>query len=85
MTDVYRAAPAIAELESAEPPPVAISPSRSIRRWEPLVSFVAAVTVLVVIGVLLATLISELYAGWVFDHQQQMDKATAVHKLLFRP
>jgi len=84
MTDVYRAAPAIAELESAEPPPVAITPSRSIR-WEPLVSFVAAVTVLVVIGALLATLISELGAGWVLVHEQQMDKATAVHKLLFRP
>ena len=81
MPDVYRAAPAIAERKRAQPLPVA---SRAIR-WEPLISFIAAIAVLVVLGVLLATLISELRDGWVLGHEQPMDKATAVHKLMFRP
>ena len=82
MPDVYRAAPAIAERKRAKALPVAAS--RAIR-WELLISFVAAIAVLVVLGVLLATLISELRDGWVLGHEQPMDKATAVHKLMFRP
>jgi hypothetical protein len=83
MPNVYRAAPAIAEFESAKPPPVTVSASRPTR-WEVVISFVAAAAVFVVIGALLATLITELRGGWVVDHEQRMDKATAVHKLLFR-
>jgi hypothetical protein len=83
MPDVYRAAPAIAKLERAQSQPVAASPPRPIR-WELSISFVAAVAVLVVLGLLLATLISQLRDGWVLDHEQPMDKTTAIHKLLFR-
>jgi hypothetical protein len=73
----------MAELESGQPTPVVVSLPRPARR-EFWISSVAAVTVLVVTGVLLGTLVSELRAGWVLDHEQPMDKATAVHKLLFR-
>jgi uncharacterized membrane protein len=82
MPDVYRAAPAIAERKRAQLLPVPVT--RGFR-WELLISFIAAIAVLVVLGVLLATLISELRDGWVLDHEQPMDKATAIHKLMFRP
>ena len=38
---------------------------------------------LVVAGVLL-TLTAELRAGWIPGHELPMDKAAAIHKLLFR-
>ena len=82
MPDVYRAAPAIVERARAQPLPVPVS---RLIRWELLISSIAAMAVLVVLGVLLAMLISELRDGWVTDHEQPMDKAAAVHKLLFRP
>jgi hypothetical protein len=37
-----------------------------------------------VVGVALPTLIVELRVGWVPGHEVSMDKAAAIHKLLFR-
>jgi hypothetical protein len=82
MPDVYRAASAIAERKRAQ---LLLAPASRGLRWELLISFIAAIAVLVVLGVLLATLISELRDGWVLDHEKPMDKATAIHKLMFRP
>ena len=48
------------------------------------VSFIAAVLVILSVGGGLLTLTVELRSGWVSDHEVQMDKAAAVHKLLFR-
>ena len=53
-------------------------------RWELWMSFTAAVSVILVIGAGLLILIAELRAGWVPGHELPMDKATAIHHLLFR-
>jgi hypothetical protein len=53
-------------------------------RWELWVSATAATGVILVIGTMLLTLTAELRAGWVPGHERPMDKATAIHKLLFR-
>jgi len=53
-------------------------------RWDPWVSFVAAVVVILVISGGLLMLNVEMRSGWVSDHEVQMDKAAAIHKLLFR-
>jgi hypothetical protein len=54
-------------------------------RWELWVSFAAAVSAILVVGGVLLTLTAELRAGWIPGHELPMDKATAIHKLLFRP
>jgi hypothetical protein len=57
----------------------------SRRNWEFWVSIAAAASVMLVIGAILLTLTAELRAGWVPGHELPMDKAAAIHKLLFRP
>ena len=80
MTDVNLADRALTELDLAvialEPAPI---------RWEVWVSFAAAASAIFVIGGVLLTLTAELRAGWVPGHELPMDKAAAIHKLLFRP
>ncbi len=39
---------------------------------------------MVVISSGLLTLAFEVRSGWAFDHEVQMDKATAIHNLFFR-
>lgn len=53
-------------------------------RWELWVSFAAAASVILVVALGLLILIGELRAGWVPGHELPMDKAAAIHKLLFR-
>jgi hypothetical protein len=57
--------------------------TKALRRdlW---MSLVAAFGVILVIGGGLLALTVELRSGWVSNHEVQMDKAAAVHKLLFR-
>lgn len=57
---------------------------RSPIRWELWMSFAAAVSVIFVVAAGLLILIAELRAGWVPGHELPMDKATAIHTLLFR-
>jgi hypothetical protein len=57
----------------------------SPRMWEFWVSIAAAASAMLVIGGILLTLTAELRAGWVPGHELPMDKAAAIHKLLFRP
>jgi hypothetical protein len=57
---------------------------RSPIRWELWVSFAAAVSVILIFAVGLLILTAELRAGWVPGHELPMDKAAAIHKLLFR-
>jgi hypothetical protein len=47
-------------------------------------SFIAAVSVILVISGGLLTLTVELRSRWVSEHEVQMDKAAAIHQLLFR-
>ena len=54
-------------------------------RWELWISFAAAICVILVVAALLLTVTAELRAGWVPGHELPMDKATAIHKLMFRP
>ena len=63
--------------------PAAVAPRRA--RWELWVSFAAALLAMLVIASVLVVLTTELRGGWVTDHQLAMDKANAIHKLLFRP
>ena len=53
-------------------------------RWEFWVSTTAAVSAILVVAGVLLTLTAELRAGWVPGHELPMDKAAAIHKLLFR-
>lgn len=57
---------------------------RSPIRWEFWMSFAAALAVIFVVASGLLIMIAELHAGWVPGHQLPMDKATAIHNLLFR-
>ncbi len=81
MTDIDLSERALAELElthgviTIEPTPL---------RWEFWVTVTAAASAILVIGVVLLTLTAELRAGWVPGHELPMDKAAAIHKLLFR-
>ena len=63
---------------------IPVAPPR-LFRWDLWVSFVAAVSVILVVALGLLILIGELRAGWVPGHELPMDKAAAIHKLLFRP
>jgi hypothetical protein len=80
MTDVDLPERALTELDltviALEPQPL---------RWELWVSFAAAAAAMLVVGGVLLTLTAELRAGWIPGHELPMDKATAIHKLLFRP
>jgi hypothetical protein len=80
MTNVDLADRALTELALAV---IAIEPQAL--RWELWVSFAAAVSAILVIAGVLLTLTAELRAGWVPGHELPMDKAAAIHKLLFRP
>jgi hypothetical protein len=53
-------------------------------RWDLWLSFASAVAVILVVALGLLILIAELRAGWVPGHELPMDKAAAIHKLLFR-
>ena len=53
-------------------------------RWDLWLSVVAAVSVMLVVGGGLLTLTVEMRSGRAPDHEVQMDKAAAIHKLLFR-
>ncbi|HEX3971673.1 MAG TPA: hypothetical protein VHX19_10120 [Stellaceae bacterium] len=53
--------------------------------WEFWLSIAAAASAMLLIGGMLLTLTAELRAGWVPGHELPMDKAAAIHKLLFRP
>ena len=57
---------------------------RNSARWEFWVSITAAASAILVVGGMLLTLTAELRAGWVPGHELPMDKAAAIHKLLFR-
>lgn len=61
---------------------IAIEPHPKHR--ESWIALAAAVSAIVVMGGVLLTLTAELRAGWVPGHELQMDKATAIHNLLFR-
>ncbi len=80
MTDVNLADRALTELDLAV---IAIEPQPI--RWELWVSFAASASAILVIAGVLLTLTAELRAGWVPGHELPMDKAAAIHKLLFRP
>ena len=71
----------MALLEVPDPAVVAPAPDT---RWEIAVSFVASILAIVVIGGGLLVLTAELRNGWVPGHELPMDKAAAIHKLLFR-
>jgi hypothetical protein len=81
MADIDLSDRALAELALADTV-IAVEP-RPIR-WEVWVSFAAAVSAILVVAGVLLTLTAELRAGWVPGHELPMDKATAIHKLLFR-
>ncbi len=72
----------MAELDGEDVVPV-VEPSPM--RRELWISFVAAVFVILLVAGGLLAVTAELRAGWVSDHEQPMDKTTAVHNLLFRP
>jgi len=59
-------------------------PSKAFRHdlW---VSFIAASSVILMVGGGLLLLTAELRSGWVSEHEVKMDKAPAIHNLLFRP
>jgi hypothetical protein len=80
MADVDLADGALTELDLAvvarEPQPL---------RWELWIAFAAAASAILVVAGVLLTLTAELRAGWVPGHELPMDKAAAIHKLLFRP
>jgi hypothetical protein len=82
MTDIDLSDRALTELDLAKAV-IAIKPAPV--RWESWIAFAAAVSAMVVVGGVLLTLTAELRAGWVPGHELPMDKATAIHKLLFRP
>jgi hypothetical protein len=82
MTDIDLSEHTLAELELTEGV-IAIEPT--LPRWESWVSITAAASAILVIGAVLLTLTAELLAGWVPGHELPMDKAAAIHKLLFRP
>lgn len=86
MPDVFRAAPVRAELDSAQPAAdLDLSDrERSPIRAELWVSFAAAASVIFVVMMGLLIVIAELRAGWVPGHELPMNRATAIHKLLFR-
>lgn len=83
MTDLDLSDRVLAELDLGSIV-IPISQPRSIR-WDLWVSFVAAASVILVVALGLLILIGELRAGWVPGHELPMDKAAAIHKLLFRP
>jgi hypothetical protein len=82
MRDIHPPGRALSELDLAniviviEPRPI---------RWDLWVTFAAAVLAILVVAGVLLTLTAELRAGWVPGHELPMDKAAAIHKLLFRP
>ena len=72
---------AVTGLDLANPVvPIAQTPIR----WDLWVSFAAAVSAMLVVAGVLLALTAELRAGWVPGHELPMDKAAAIHKLLFR-
>jgi hypothetical protein len=81
MTDLDLSARALAKLELTDPAPTIVP---SLAHWEGWVATTAAVSAILVVGAMLLTLTAELRAGWVPGHELPMDKATAIHKLLFR-
>jgi hypothetical protein len=81
MPEVDLAAPVLAEIEVTRP---AVMAAPSAIRWELWISFAAGIAAIMAMAVLLLTLTAELRAGWVPGHELPMDKATAIHKLLFR-
>jgi hypothetical protein len=82
MAEVDLPARVLAELD----PDKSVIPvvGRSPIRWEFWMSFAAALAVIFVFASGLLIMIAELHAGWVPGHQLPMDKATAIHNLLFR-
>jgi len=81
MTNVDRSDRPLTELDLANV--VIVVEPRPVRRefWIP---FVAAVSAILVVAGVLLTLTAELRAGWIPGHELPMDKATAIHRLLFR-
>ncbi|HWE75429.1 MAG TPA: hypothetical protein VG328_19875 [Stellaceae bacterium] len=83
MADLDLSGRALAELDLADD--VRTIEPGSPRPWEFWVSVVASASAILVIGGMLLALTAELRAGWVVGHELPMDKAAAIHKLLFRP
>ena len=82
MTDIDLSDRALAELDLGR---IAVpGPQRNAGPWELWICFAAAASVMFVIAIGLLILTAELRAGWVPGHELPMDKATAIHKLLFR-
>jgi hypothetical protein len=81
MTDINLSERVLAERELKAD---VMAMERSSARWEFWVSITAAASAIVVVGGMLLTLTAELRAGWVPGHELPMDKAAAIHKLLFR-
>jgi len=54
-------------------------------RWEAWVSVAVMTVFVLVVGGGVAVLAVQYRSGWVASQQVSMDKATAIHKLLFRP
>lgn len=82
MTDIDLSDRALTGLALADPV-IAVEP-RPVR-WESWIAFAAGVTAIGVVAGVLLVLTAELRAGWVPGHELPMDKAAAIHKLLFRP
>ncbi|HEY1507105.1 MAG TPA: hypothetical protein VGF92_22580 [Stellaceae bacterium] len=81
MTNIEASDRALIEFDLADTV-IAIEPRPGRREfWIPCV---AALSAIVVVGGMLLILTAELRAGWVPGHELPMDKATAIHKLLFR-
>lgn len=79
--DVHLADHAPAELGLVDPP---LAAELTPLRWEAWLAFAAAAVAVVVVGGLLLTLTAELRGNGVASYERPMDKATAIHNLLFR-
>lgn len=82
MRDIHPPGRALSKLDLAN---IAIVIEPRHIRWDLWVTFAAAVLAILVVAGVLLTLTAELRAGWVPGHELPMDKAAAIHKLLFRP
>ena len=61
----------------------AVEPA-AIARWEQWIPVAIVIVFVLIAGWTLAVLNHQYRSGWVASHEISMDKAGAIHKLLFR-